>query len=656
MNRRHIAGAVLIFTLFAAPLLAQGFDYEQLGITIKADPAAIPAGSKGSIVITLDIPFGYSVTDLEGVFEMKPMADIPGISFGALIKPGPSKIDEVGGHFQGITEFKLPYTVAANATAGARTLVIGFTLQACDDQSGQCYLPTSPDEVQRRVSFEITAAPKPLVQTQTAQSDQPVSSETVNESPAKDEPTQEATEPEPDVDDVAVGQKATEQPATEQAVAATAPQPGQDLESIFKGSLEGGNFWFAILLAIGAGIITSLTPCVYPMIPITISYVSGKAQGQKRNGFFISLVLVLGICITYSVLGLVAAMTGSTFGSYINHPIVQGVIFVVLVAMGFSMLGLFEIAMPSGLTQKMATQKSGYFGALGVGLTIGFVAAPCVAPILVIMLTWIATTQNLFLGFILMFAYAIGMGLLFIVVGTFSNAVLPRSGMWMVWLKKIFAFVFFIMAAIYAQGLLESVYAGLSFYIIGALLVLLGVVLGAFNPTSKDSGWWEMIGKALGLLAVVTGLIFFAGQLIHPMLPATGSVQGGATAEKTDVAEPNWTTDFEAGLAEAARSGKPLLVDVWATWCIACHELDELTFSDPRIITELNERFILVKVDGTSEADPKYRAVKEHFAAKGYPIVGLPAVFIHDSRGNIVSVINQFQTAEVVLPKLQAAR
>jgi thiol:disulfide interchange protein DsbD len=324
--------------------------------------------------------------------------------------------------------------------------------------------------------------------------------------------------------------------------------------------------------------------------------------------------------------------------------------------MGFSMLGLFEITMPNSVTQKMATQKSGYFGALGVGLTIGFVAAPCVAPILVIMLTWIATSQNLFLGFILMFAYAIGMGLLFIVVGTFSNAVLPRSGMWMVWLKKIFAFVFFIMAVIYAQSLLEMVYGGLSFYVIGALLVLLGTVMGAFNPTSKDSGWWEMIGKSLGLLAVVTGLVFFAGQLIKPMLPATVAVQGSDASGQTAKAEPNWTTDFQAGLAKAAETGKPLLVDVWATWCIACHELDELTFSDPRVMEEMNSRFVLVKIDGTSESDPAYRAVKEHFAARGYPIVGLPAVFIHDSQGNIVEVINQFQSADVVLPKLQAVK
>lgn len=591
------AVACVLLAAFSSPLAAQGFDYNQIGISIESENPEVAIGGSGVLVITLDAPFGFTITDIEGVFDIVPMGEIPGFTFGDLQKPPPDKVDEVGGHFEGITTIRMPFTVSADAETGEQKVVLGFRLQACDDASGQCFLPTRPEDIQHSTTLLI-------------------------------------------VEDSGGASTAT-------------TTSGGSLEDQFRNALTGGNLWIAIVLAIFAGILTSLTPCVYPMIPITISYVSGKAEGKKKNGFFISLVLVLGIAITYSVLGIIAAMTGGTFGTYINHPIVQAVIAVVLTAMGLSFLGAFEISMPSSMQQKMSTQKSGYVGALFVGLTIGFIAAPCVAPILVIMLTWIATTQNIMLGFLLMFSYAVGMGLLFIFVGTFSNAVLPRSGNWMNWMKKIFAFVFFLIAAIYAQGLINMIYPDLSQYVIGAILVIWGTVLGAFFRMEKEAGWWEMLGKSAGILLVIVGVIIFASGFIKPLLPQGIVSSGGGATETASYASPPWITDFETGLRQMEETGKPMLLDVTAEWCIACHELDQFTFSDPRIIAEL-ERFVVVKIDGTHEDDPAYQKVKDFYAEKGYPIVGLPAVYFHNSDGEIVDVINKFEDADTALPKLEA--
>ena len=117
---------------------------------------------------------------------------------------------------------------------------------------------------------------------------------------------------------------------------------------------------------------------------------------------------------------------------------------------------------------------------------------------------------------------------------------------------------------------------------------------------------------------------------------------------------PAWIEDLDEGIKMAEETGKPLFVDIGAEWCIACHELEEFTFSDPEVIKILNEKFIPVKLDGTEESDPVYKKIKAHFKEKGYPIMGLPAVFIHNTDGEIVETVNKFIPAEEMLPKLQA--
>jgi thioredoxin:protein disulfide reductase len=211
--------------------------------------------------------------------------------------------------------------------------------------------------------------------------------------------------------------------------------------------------WFVTFLFVFlGGLALNLTPCVYPMIAITVSYFGG--QGGERNArraFLSSLIYCLGIVLTYSTLGLIAALTGSLFGSALQSPFVLVGIALLLVALALSMFGLFEFQPPQALMQKATglSSKAGYIGVFFLGAVIGVIAAPCLAPFVVALLAFVGETGNPWIGWWLFFALALGLGLPYVVLGTFSGLLtrLPKSGMWMVWVKRVFGVALFAVAA-----------------------------------------------------------------------------------------------------------------------------------------------------------------------------------------------------------------
>lgn len=208
-----------------------------------------------------------------------------------------------------------------------------------------------------------------------------------------------------------------------------------------QGYLNGAPI-IALLAAFAAGVLTSLTPCVYPMIPITAAYIGGRAAGQKRSrGFMLSLCYVLGIALTYSSLGAVAALTGKMFGSWTSNPIVYVIEALIFILLGLSMLDVYVLPMPKFLSRLSPKKKGGgLFGAFTVGIASSFVAAPCTSPVLLFILTIVAGKQNAAYGISLLFSYSVGMGLLLVLIGTFTGVVaaLPKSGPWMDKVKRIF--------------------------------------------------------------------------------------------------------------------------------------------------------------------------------------------------------------------------
>ncbi len=205
------------------------------------------------------------------------------------------------------------------------------------------------------------------------------------------------------------------------------------LGEALKTNLESGSL-LAIVIVFAAGVLTSLTPCVYPMIPVTVTYIGGSSVGSKTRGFTLSLFFVLGLSIIYSSLGAFSALTGKIFGDITQNPWIYIIVANIIILFGLSMLGVFTIRLPSFLTGiGKAGRGGGFLGAILMGMAAGFIAAPCTAPVLGVLLVLVGQKQNIAYGAFLLLVFSLGLGLLFLLLGTFSGmlASMPKAGSWM---------------------------------------------------------------------------------------------------------------------------------------------------------------------------------------------------------------------------------
>jgi thioredoxin:protein disulfide reductase len=416
-----------------------------------------------------------------------------------------------------------------------------------------------------------------------------------------------------------------------------------------KGGLEGrltsalnGRLWLAFLIVFIGGFLTSLTPCVLPMIPITIGFIGMSAKGSAIKGFVLSLWYVLGIALIYSTLGVLSAAAGGAFGQFTQTPWFMGPIALIIFIMGLSMAGLFEMKMPDKLMSQAGGGKTGFLGPLLMGMAMGIVAVACVGPVLVVLLTWVATTGSLFLGFWLLFTFALGMGVLFIIFGTFGG-MLPTGG-WMNTVKHVFALLMFGLALsfvrIYIPGWLLPTLFGLA--------MLLSVsAWGAWNPLSSDAGaragldkgimrFLWLFGAALAILGSLNGLA--------PGLLPAGS--GGGVVSEEAHQEPAWIMDETDGFAEAARDGKPVMMDFYADWCAACLELDHQTYNQTEIL-DLANSFVSIKMDLTARSEVNSARNRK------YQVVGMPTVIFFDSNGKELERFSGFKDADDMAEVMQ---
>ena len=435
----------------------------------------------------------------------------------------------------------------------------------------------------------------------------------------------------------------------------------------FRRAVERGPFWM-YLLAFLAGIATSLTPCVLPIIPLTIAVIGAKSVESRIKGFLLSLVYVLGIAITYSTLGVVSATSGGLLGSQFQSK--PFLIFFVLIftLLAFGLFGAYQLQLPAPIRNRlMAKQGEGWFGVLFMGLIAGLVASPCAGPIVAGILVIIADTGNIVLGFTLMFTFSMGLGLLFLIVGTFAGEIkkLP-TGPWMTAVENGLGIALLVVAFYYLSFVLDT----FSFVLIlGAALVAGGSFTGAFiRLSAEDAGWFTKAKKALGIMLVAAGLYFFVGGLITfgiflpPMgaigwepaaKPQTGQSTEGVTSESVGVV---WKDDLEAALFVAEMDRKPVMIDFTADWCVACKELDHFTFSDRAVVEEF-KKFILVRIDLTDEADPQNEEYRRR-----YSILTLPSVTFLTPAGDILPdyTLNGFVRApeflEILVGVLEASK
>ncbi len=393
----------------------------------------------------------------------------------------------------------------------------------------------------------------------------------------------------------------------------------EGLEDRLGNALESGSLAAFVLVFI-AGILISFTPCVYPMIPIIIGVVGAGAGGSKLKGFVLSLLFVLGLVTTYSILGVIAGATGALFGSFMSNPIVLWIIVVVFIALGSSMLGAFDITIPASLQGRMlAGEHKGVIGTILIGGVTGIVAAPCAGPPLLVLLSWIGSTGSLALGFLLMAAFAAGLGLLFIVIGTFAGAVtaLPAAGAWMVVIKKGMGVVIYGVSLYYLSLLLpEPLFA----IILGGFLVFVGLFLGAFARW-ENLGAAARFGKGLGILLIVAGLFYLLLGLAKENDLAPGGLfrSDHREAEVTLDSVPWRVNVHDEVVAQAAAENKPVLIDFYADWCVVCIELEHEVWNEPEVIEAAND-YIPLKLDYT-RLTPRLEKLRRRHGVGGLPTV-----------------------------------
>ncbi len=374
-----------------------------------------------------------------------------------------------------------------------------------------------------------------------------------------------------------------------------AATPGNELANLFE--TEGSLTAFLAIFLIGLAL--NLTPCVYPMLSVTVSLFG--AQKETRTGivFAKAVVYVLGIASMYSVLGVTAALSGGLFGSWLQSPWVLAGIGVLLFGLALSMFGLYQLQVPYWITSKLGgTTGTGIVSLYVSGLVVGVFAAPCIGPPVIALLALVGAKGDPLFGFWSFFVLSLGLGLPYLILGTFSGLLtkIPRSGDWLIWVERIFGVVLSGAALFYVSLAFAPKLAP---FVVPFVLIVGGIYLGFLESSGKGKKILRIIKLAFGLAAVSFGLVL-ANALREP----------GVTWDEYDT---EW-------LNEARLSKRPVVIDFYADWCIPCIELDRRTFTDGKVIDALDD-FVRLKVDLTHFDSPESEFIRKEFGIAGVPTI-----------------------------------
>ena len=361
-------------------------------------------------------------------------------------------------------------------------------------------------------------------------------------------------------------------------------------------------FTLAAVALLGLGL--NLTPCVYPLISVTVAYFGGQARGRGQIAGLAALY-VLGIALSFSAVGLAAALSGGLFGAALQQPAVVLFIAGVMVVLALGSFGLYQLQPPAALMRRVGGAASGAAGALFMGLTMGIVAAPCVGPIVVGLLIFVGSRQDAWLGFLLFFVLALGMGSPYLGLAMAAGSIrhLPRSGEWLLWTERLFGCVLLCLAAYYVAPLLP---APIKPWLLPVVVALSGIYLGFIERAGRRLPYFKVLKAGVGL-GMVAAAVWLG-------LPA--ATMHAITWER-----------YEQQSRAAANGEKPLLIDFAAEWCIPCREMDHTTYVHPDVVREAG-RFHMVKADLTDENDVTAELMEK------YQVKGVPTVILFSPQGD----------------------
>lgn len=393
-------------------------------------------------------------------------------------------------------------------------------------------------------------------------------------------------------------------------------------------SLKDGNTLLVIATFFGFGLLLSLTPCVFPMIPILSSIIVGASKNEKMTvsrGFILSLVYVLSMSVAYTIAGVIAGIFGANLQVALQNPYVLVTFALVFVALAFSMFGYYEIKLPDSLQTRLnkstdGKEKQGLMGIAIMGFLSALIVGPCVAPPLAGALVYIGQTGDAVLGGIALFVMSLGMGMPLLIIGAGAGKFMPKPGGWMEGITRIFGIVMLGVAIWLLDRVLNPTVIMFlwSFLLLGSAIYL--------------KMYRHILAQLITLIVFLLGVVLFVGAVsgaTNPLKPLEKFTQGAVVQTSNMKLEFKKIKNIEELKQAIKESDKPIMLDFWASWCVSCKELEEITFKDKEVISKL-QGFTLLKAD-VSENNDDDIALQKMFG-----VVGPPALIFWDKDKNEV--------------------
>lgn len=450
-----------------------------------------------------------------------------------------------------------------------------------------------------------------------------------------------------------------------QAIALSAPgrsaaNPGviqEQEQDQFVRSLKHESFGTVLFIFFTAGILLSMTPCVFPMIPILSGIIVGKGHHHAKpaRSFLLSLSYVAASAATYTIFGVLAALFGSNLQATFQQPWIVGTFSAVFVLLALSMFGFYSLELPDFIRAKLHNSSEKHrdgsmLGAAVMGALSSLIVGPCVAAPLVGALVYIGQTGDVVLGGSALFTMGMGMGVPLLIMGASAGKLLPKAGAWLNATNAVFGVL---MLAVAVWMLSRIIPPAISMLLWALLLIIPAIYLNAIDPLPEHSSGWRKLWKGLGLTMLAYGLILLIGFSLgnsNPLKPLQGFGIATAKASEESVAfeRIGSLAQLEAKINAATAKNQPVMLDFYADWCISCKEMEAYTFTDPAVKKYL-AKFVLVQADVTENSEENKALLAE------YNLIGPPAIlfFKNSMQDNPSLRVVGFQDAETFIKTLQ---